>query len=109
MKKLIFLIILAFALTSCDDEDKNSNNDKVKAIDKDGSIEAQLSVKHISDTKDVLYIERKTWVHNVMVKDVVTTDTIPSLGQTRETAENSEGTDTTVTVNKNYQIFITVK
>jgi len=108
MKKFLFLIILGFALTSCEDQDK-TNNDKVKAIDKDGSIEAQLSVKHISDTKDVLYIERKTWVHNVMVKDVVTTDTIPSLGQTRETAENSEGTDTTVTVNKNYQIFITVK
>jgi len=108
MKKLLFLILLGFALASCESKD-NSNNDKVKAIDKDGSIEAKLSVKHISNTKDVLYIERKTWVHSVMVKDVTTTDTIPSLGQTRETAENSEGTDTTVTVNKNYQIFITVK
>lgn len=59
MKKFPFLIILCFALASCESKD-NSNNDKVKVIDKDGSIEAKLSVKHISDTKDVLYIERKT-------------------------------------------------
>jgi formylmethanofuran dehydrogenase subunit D len=108
MNKFYFLIILGFALGSCQTEN-NSNNDKVKVIDKDGSIEAQISVKHLSDTKDVLYIERKTWIHNQIIKDVTTTDTVPSLGQTREVGENSDGNDTTVTVKKNYQIFITVK
>jgi hypothetical protein len=109
MAKFYFLILLGLALSSCENDNAGSNNDKVKAIDKDGSIEAQISVKHLSDTQDVMYIERKTWIHKKIVKDITTTDTIPSLGKTRETAENSSGDDTTVTVNKNYQIFITVK
>jgi hypothetical protein len=46
MEKFLFFIILGFALAFCEDQNK-SNNDKVKAKDKDGTIEPQLSVEHI--------------------------------------------------------------
>lgn len=104
MKSLITAILAVILLSAC----ANQNEDKVQTVDKDGSVEMSVSVKHINNI-DVLKTESNIWYKNNLLKQIVKTDTIPSLGTTKETAENEDGDDTTVSVPKNYQLFITVK
>ena len=95
--------LLVFAFTSCDDDDK------VKEVSKDGSVETVMSMEHLNKNMDVLKTSHKIWVKNNLVKTVIHTDTIPSLGLTTEEAENSDGDTKNVTLKKDYEIFITVK
>jgi len=98
---LISFSILVFA--SCDDDDK------VKEISKNGSIETVMSVDHLNDHQDIVKTSHKIWVKNMLVKNIIHTDTIPSLGVTTEEAENSDGDTKKVALKKDYEIFITVK
>ena len=103
MKKIL-LSVLAISLLACNEEP----DDKVRTVDKNGSVETKIHVNHLTDSLDVMKTENIFWVKNQEVKRVVRLDTIPSLGYIQEKGENSAGEDTTVTVRKNYQIFITV-
>jgi len=85
------------------------NDDKVKTVDQNGSVEMKVDVSHLSDSLDVMKTENIFWIKGKAVKKVIRLDTIPALGSTKEVAENTKGEDTTVTIKKNYQIFITVK
>ena len=105
MKKLIIPIIAL--LFGC--SDSQSNEDKVTAIDKDGSIESKISITHLSDSFDVMRTENVFWVKNKQIRNTVLYDTIPSLGVTKETGEDEDGNDSSFTIKKAYQIFITVK
>ena len=104
--KILTIISLFILCISCNN---GNNEDKTKTIEKDGSIETTLSITHLSDSFDILRTEKNIWLHNQLVKTIVTNDTIPALGNTTEVGENSNGDDTTVSIKKNYQIFITVK
>jgi hypothetical protein len=84
------------------------NEDKVKTIDKNGSVESKIHIEHLSDSLDVMKTENIYWIKGTAVKKVVHLDTIPSLGMAKEQGEDSSGKDTTLNVKKNYQIFITV-
>jgi hypothetical protein len=108
MSKTVFKILglISFSIlvfTSCDDDDK------VKEISKNGSIETVMSVDHLNDHLDIVKTSHKIWVKNVLVKNIIHTDTIPSLGVTTEEAENSDGDTKKVALKKDYEIFITVK
>ncbi|QNK62723.1 hypothetical protein H7F33_19650 [Pedobacter sp. PAMC26386] len=103
MKKLV-LSILVLSLMAC----KEENDDKVKVVDKDGSVETKVHITHLTDSLDVMKTENIFWVKNKDVKRVVRLDTIPALGVSDEQGENSSGQDSTVKIKKNYQIFITV-
>jgi len=103
MKKLV-LAIFVLSLMAC----KEKNDDKVKEVDKNGSVETKVHIAHLNDSLDVMKTEHIFWVKNKDVKRVVRLDTIPALGFTNEQGENSSGQDTTLKVRKNYQIFITV-
>jgi hypothetical protein len=106
MKKTILApFVLCLLLSACEEK----NDDKVKTVDKTGSVEMKVAVTHLNDTEDVMRTEKVFWVKGNAVKSIVNLDTVPALGSTREVAENSEGEDTTVSIKKNYQIFITVK
>lgn len=103
MKKLA-LFILVLSLAACQEQ----NDDKVKTVDKSGSVETKVHITHLNDSVDVMKTENIFWVKFKDVKRVVRLDTIPSLGLSKEQGENSAGEDTTLMIKKNYQIFITV-
>jgi len=103
MKKLV-LAILVLSFMAC----KEENDDKVKEVDKSGSVETKVHISHLNDSLDVMKTENIFWVKNKDVKRVIRLDTIPSLGFSTEQGENSSGQDTTLQVKKNYQLFITV-
>lgn len=112
MKKITLTIIITalifFAvifLAGCNDD----NEDKTKSIDKDGSVDVQLSIIHSTNNTDLLQIQRKVWIGGVIKTTTIGLDTLKSLGVTKEKVEDSDGNETMVTVPKNYQIFITVK
>jgi hypothetical protein len=99
----VLLSCLLFAACS------RQNDDQVKTVDKTGSVEIKVDISHLNDQQDVMKTEKVFWAKGKAVRAVVDLDTVPALGSTKEQAENSEGEDTTVTIKKNYQIFITVK
>ena len=107
MRKTVFKILALISLstlvfTSCDD-------DKVKEISKNGSIETVMNVDHLNDSLDVVKTSHKIWVKNILVKNIIHIDTLPSLGVTTEDAENNDGDTRRVDLKKDYEIFITVK
>jgi protein involved in sex pheromone biosynthesis len=104
-KNLISAIVAGFLLSGCEQK----NDDKVKAVDKTGSVEMKVAINHLNASQDVMRTEKVFWVKGAAVRSIVNLDTVPALGVTREVAENSAGEDTTVSIKKNYQIFITVK
>ncbi|MDB4984818.1 MAG: hypothetical protein JWM20_997 [Patescibacteria group bacterium] len=109
MKKIwLMAAFAALVLCSCD-PDGSGNEDKTKEVDKDGSVEVTVSVKHLANQRDVVCIERKFYAGGIERRTVQSLDTVPSLGMTNDKAQDDNGNDTTVTVPKNYQIFITVK
>lgn len=84
------------------------SEDQVKAVDKNGSVEMKVAISHLSDTLDVMKTEKIYWIQGKAVKTIVNLDTVPALGTTNQVIQNSVGQDSTVTIKKNYQIFITV-
>lgn len=107
MKKIqIFLLLLGILnLQSCNEDYKE---DEVSSIDKNASIETELSVKHI-DSADILITKHKIWKNNKLFKEIIKTDTIPSLGDTLVTGEDNNGYDQTAKTKKDYEFYITVQ
>lgn len=106
MKKTILFALacaIAILLPSCD-----GNQDKVKAIEKDGAVHTEIHISH-QDKFDLVTTEHRVWIKNDIVQYFTHTDTLPSLGTTRETGEDSDGNEVSVDVPKNYTLFITVK
>lgn len=98
----LLLAILLFGLQACDE-------DKVKDVSKKGSIETSIQVDHLTDSLDVMITTNRVWVRNSLVKTVIHTDTVPSLGFTREDAENENGDTKSVYIKKDYELYITIK
>ena len=103
-KKTIYLLFATLLLlaSSCDE-------DKVQDLNKDGAIETVMNVEHFSDKLDVVKTTHKIWVKNVLVKTCIHTDTIPSLGISKEQAENNNGETKDIVLKKDYEFYITVK
>jgi len=107
MKNGIWCFVLASVLfVSCSETEKE---DQVKEIDKDGAVELKVEINHLDSLQDVMKTEKTFWVKGQAVKTIVNLDTVPALGKTQEQTQNTAGEDTTITINKNYKIFITVK
>lgn len=109
MKNKVFKILglISFSILVCVSCDENDDN--VKEISKNGSVETVMSVDHLNGNQDIIKTSHKVWVKNILVKNIIHTDTVPSLGLTTEDGENSDGDTRKVTVKKDYEIFITVK
>jgi hypothetical protein len=108
MNKRIFYCVVVGVLpflSACD----NNNEDKVKEISKDGSIETMMSVEHIGDKLDVIKTTHKIWVKNMLVKTAVHNDTIPALGIVKTETETTESSTRQIDVKKDYEFYITVK
>lgn len=100
----LFITAMAVVMCSCEPE----NEDIVKSTEKDGSIETVISINH-QEKFDVLTTTHTIWIKNRAVKTTITNDTLPSLGLTTQVGENSEGEEKTLSVPKNYELYITVK
>lgn len=98
------LFFLSF-LFSC--SEKEVKEDTVTDISKNGSVETVVSVEH-ADSVDVLITKHKIWNKNNLVKEIVTRDTIPSLGDTLATALK-DGIEIQRPVKKDYEFYITVQ
>ncbi len=98
-------MILAFmpVFSACDD------GKEIKEFSKEGAIETTLDVNHLDATHDVIITTHNVWVRNQLVKKIVSKDTIPALGLTTQIAENNEGETKSVSMKKDYEIYITVK
>jgi len=103
--QIFFLLLGIVSLQSCNEEYKE---DEVNNIDKNASIETELSVKHI-DTADVLITKHKIWKNHKLFKEIIKTDTIPSLGDTLVSAEDNDGYEQTAKTKKDYEFYITVQ
>lgn len=104
MKKLLFIIFISSSLFfSCEEQ----NEDIVQDINKDGSIETIVTVKH-EKNYDVLITTHKIWVSNILGKTIIDQDTIPSLGETTQEGEDENGNTEMITVPKDYEFYITV-
>ena len=105
LRKILTVSVLVLLFSACEKQ----NKDQVKEVDKNGSVEMKVHITHLNSESDVMRTEKIFWVKGQQVKSVVNLDTVPALGNIQEVAENSAGEDTTVSIKKNYQIFITVK
>ena len=110
MKKLVSRVFLSFCLTailfSCGNE---QNEDLTNAVNKNGSVESSVTVAHLISGSDVLITKHLVWNKGTNVKIIEYRDTIPALGIENSTVENSDGDTKNVQVEKDYEIFITVK
>jgi len=105
LRKILAISALVTLFSACE----KGNKDQVKEVDKNGSVEMKVHITHLNEDSDIMRTEKTFWVKGQQVKSVVDLDTVPALGNIQEVAENSDGQDTTVSIKKNYQIFITVK
>lgn len=107
--KPIVLVILTSALLMIISCGKEKNEDVTDSINKNGSVESDISVQHLDSLHDVLITKHKVWTNFNTSKQIEYRDTIPALGTENTTAENEEGDKKNVDVKKDYEIFITVK
>ena len=107
MKKYITVCFLftTIIFVSC----KEEKEDITHEINKAGAIETSVTVEHIDDKNDVLITKHIVWNNNSAYKTIYAHDTIPALGMENTTAENSDEETQSVSVKKDYEIFITVK
>ncbi len=95
----------SFLLLSCDDK----KEDITDSVNKAGSVETSVEVRHLDSNNDILVTTHKVWVKYNVHKTIEYRDTIPSLGEENTVAENEQGDRKNVTVPKDYEIYITVK
>ncbi len=102
-----FILAALLLLSGCDSN--TVPEDKVKMVDKDGSIETEVAVSHLNETYDMLTTTHKVWKNRSMVKTFVTHDTLPSLGSGMNDATDQDGSNKQVLSPREYEIYITVK
>jgi hypothetical protein len=99
---LAAVLILAI---SCNDDKQDQTN----TVDRSGSIETSVSVHHADSTHDVILTTHKVWTNFKEFATYIHRDTVPALGLMTTAGENANGDTTTVRLQKDYQIFITMK
>lgn len=100
------LVLLAVFALSCNNDD---NEDLTQTVNKNAAVESAISVTPITDGRQVLTTSHRVWLQGNTYKTVEYHDTLPALGTTFATAENSNGDTQTVPVSKEYEIYITVR
>jgi len=109
MKSILLIVLATFVLLFFISCKGKQNKDITESVNKNGSIESSIEVKHIDSLYDELITRHTVWVKNAPNKVIVYRDTIPSLGKKEATAENIDGETKKVLVDKAYEIFITIK
>ena len=121
-KNLIFVAILSFVLFSCQEK----NEDVVKELSKNGSIEHYIEVKHFP-TYELLITTDKVWLNGNIDKTITHIDTLKTIGfksekisigshEEKYQEEDDDGNlqtytetvedDSTIIIPKQYKIYI---
>jgi len=108
MKRTVLFLLpgVLLSLAACNDEE---NEDLTQNVNRNGSVESSIQVQPIDSFRHELVTSHKVWVRDSIYRTLVYRDTLPGLGLEQTVAENEEGDQQSVTVNKNYEIYITVK
>ena len=106
LKKVLIYCSLCFFVLSCSEKE---NNDLTTDVNKNGAVESSILVTPLNETQNVLTTTHKVWVQGSVYKTIEYRDTLPSLGAEVTTAENKDGDTKTVTRDKEYEIYITIK
>jgi hypothetical protein len=105
-KPFVLLVFAAFwiVLPSCEQKE-----DLTSTVDHSGSIETSITVEHADSTHDVVLTTHKVWANAKIYTTIIHRDTVPGLGLISTEGEDSSGNTRNVVVQKDYQVFITVK
>jgi hypothetical protein len=106
MTPKVWLLAAVLALAASCNDDKH---DQTNTVDRSGSIETSVSVRHADSTHDVILTTHKVWTNFKEYATYIHRDTVPALGLMATAGENANGDTTTVHLQKDYQIFITMK
>ena len=101
---LIIFGACGIALSSC-----GQKEDLTNTVDHSGSIETSITVDHVDSTHDVVLTTHKVWANGQVYSTIVHRDTVPGLGLISTEGTDSSGNNRTVVVQKDYQIFVTMK
>ena len=107
LRSTLMFVCLTAGMISCSDEE--GNEDITTSVNKNGSVESAILVTPLDSAYNILTTTHKVWVKDTVYKTIEYRDTVPALGTQLTTAENSDGDTKTVAVQKEYEIFITVK
>ncbi len=99
-------LLSMFIFSSCKEK---QNEDITTGVNKSGSVETIVSTEHADSLNDILITKYKVWVHGSEYKQIEHRDTVPALGLETKTAENKDGDTKSVTVKKDYEIYITIR
>ena len=105
LKLKVFIAFILTGLVACNDK----NEDVTQSVNKNGSVETAVHIAHLDSLHDELVTTHKVWVKNNVYKTVEYRDTVPALGSENTVAENEDGDTKSVSVKKDYEIYITVK
>jgi hypothetical protein len=103
MRKIFLSVFMIMGFASCSDKEP-----AVSALNKEHSIEVTLETKQLNSTSVLLITRQNVYVKGSMVKSILRTDTIPSLGDSLQTIESGD-TQTRTAIPKEYEFFVTVK
>ena len=103
MKKICPLLAFLMVFISCGK--KEEKEDILNEVSRDGTVQSDIKVEHLNDSADVLITRHLVWKDGANIKNIVTRDTIPALGN-EEVLDDKENKQT---VKRGYDIFITVK
>ena len=105
-KSIFSLLIISTVFISCEDE---KNEDLTNTVNKNGAVETSVTVAHLDSLHDVLITKHAVWYKGTQFKNVEHRDTVTALGKEKTVVEDTDGNEKNVEVNKEYEIFITVK
>lgn len=105
MKKYLLFLPILFLLNSCNES--NTEEDLTKTIDKKNSIEVEFKTIPTKQNT-LLYLNYFVWVNNKKIESLKLIDTLPLLGKEIIPQEENE-TIKYIPVQKNYEIYVTIK
>ncbi len=108
---LILSVVLSpLFLSSCDDNtEEDEREDRVKTVEKDGSVEVVFNSRKLDETRDIIETKKTFWVKNTKIKEKIELDTVPSLGKIKAEGTDSTGKPLTGEVKKEYEFYVTIK
>ncbi|RYY38781.1 MAG: hypothetical protein EOO08_13275 [Chitinophagaceae bacterium] len=106
LRRIVALSLLSLCLSACSEPE---NEDVTQAVNREGSVESAIQVTDLDNTHKLLTTTHKVWVNGSVYRTIAYYDTVPTLGKTTQVAENSDGDSKEIVVDKDYEIFITVK
>ena len=108
---LLSILLSPLFFSSCGD-DKNEDeerDDRVKTVEKDGSVEVVFNSRKLDETRDIIETKKTFWAKNVKIKEKIELDTVPSLGKIKAQGTDSLGKELTGEVKKEYEFYVTIK